>query len=262
MSELASPPRIGRAGSAGGRGASAVTGLVAAERIKLTSIRSPWFCAGMAVLGVVGLSTLFALTVPEGAAVGGQNPFLRFGLVLVMVLAAVSVTSEYRFSTIRTTFEAAPRRGAVLLAKAVVLVVVGALVGLLASFGSWLAVWLVQPGTGALLTVDDWRSVLGAAPVYALGAVLALAVGVLVRHTAAAVSIVLVWPLLLEQLVGVIPGVGPEIARWLPFVHATNVTSSGMEGLPFGPWGSLAYLTALTAGLFAVALVLLDRRDA
>lgn len=237
-------------------------GLVAAERIKLTSIRSPWFCAATAVLGVVGLSTLFVLTAPEGAATGGQNPFLQFGLVLVMVLAAVSVTSEYRYSTIRTAFEAAPNRSAVLLAKAAVLAVTGALIGLLASFGSWLAVWLVQPGTGALQTADDWRSVVGAAPVFAVGAVLALAVGVMVRHTAAAVSIVLVWPLLVEQLVGVIPEVGPEIARWLPFVHATNVTTAGIEGLPFGPWGSLAYLAAVTTGLFAVALVLLNRRDA
>jgi ABC-2 type transport system permease protein len=239
-----------------------MTGLVAAERIKLTSIRSPWFCAAIAVLGVVGLSTLFVLTAPEGAETGGSNPFLQFGLVLTMVLAAVSVTSEYRYSTIRTTFEAAPRRGAVLAAKAAVVAAAGALVGLLASFGSWLVVWLVLPGTGALQTVDDWRAVAGAAPVFALGAVLALAVGILVRHTAAAVSLVLVWPLLVEQLVSVLPGVGEDIARWLPFIHATNVTTAGIEGLPFGPWGSLAYFAAITAGLFAVALVVLNRRDA
>jgi ABC-2 type transport system permease protein len=237
-------------------------GLLAAERIKLTSIRSPWFCAATAVLGVVGLNALFVLTVPEGTPTGGQNPFLQFGLVLTMVLAAVSVTSEYRYSTIRTAFEAAPNRTAVVAAKAAVVAAAGALVGLLAAFGSWLVVWIVLPGAGALRTVDDWRVVVGAAPVFALGSVLALAVGLLVRHTAAAVSLVLVWALRGEPLVSALPGVGADIARWLPFVHAANVTGVGGEGLPFGPWGSLGYFAALTAALLGVALVAVGRRDA
>jgi ABC-2 type transport system permease protein len=238
--------------------------LVAAERIKLASVRSPWWCAALAVAGVVGLTGLLVLTEPPaaGEAVGG-NPFLLFGLVLVLVLGAVAVTTEYRYSTIRVTFEAVPNRTAALLAKAVVVAAVGAVVGLLASFGAWAAVWLLSPlADVGLRTADDWRVVLAAGPVFAAGAVLALAVGILVRHTAAAVSIVLVWPLLVEQLVAIIPQVGDDLQRWMPFVNASAALSRSAEGMPFGPWGSVAYLAGIAAALLALALVVANRRDA
>jgi ABC-2 type transport system permease protein len=243
------------------------TALIAAERIKLGSVRSPWWCAALAVLGVTGLTALMVLTVPAdvdvGAALTSGNPFLQFGLVLVLVLAAVSVTTEYRYSTIRVTFTAAPRRAPVLLAKAVVVALAGAVVGLLTSFAAWVAVWLLAAGPGAALdTGDDWWVVLAPAAVFATGAVLALAVGVLVRQTAAAVSILLVWTLLLEQLIQVVPSVGQEVHRWMPFVNAANAMSGGDPAAPFGPWGSLAWFAAVAAAVFAAALVVADRRDA
>jgi ABC-2 type transport system permease protein len=241
-----------------------VAGVVAAERIKLMSVRSPWWCAALAVLGVVGLTALVLLVEPDDPVAGGLgSPFLPFAMVVVMVLAAVSVTTEYRYSTIRTTFEAIPNRTVTMLAKALVVGLTCGLVGLVASFGALATVWLLQPGADiGLRTLDDWRLVAGAAPVFAASAVLALAVGILVRHTAAAVSIVLVWTLLVEQLIGVIPGIGDDIQRWLPFIHAANATGGGIEGLPFGPWGSMAYFAAVAAGLLAVSLVVVNRRDA
>jgi ABC-2 type transport system permease protein len=241
--------------------------LVTAERIKLLSVRSPWWCAGVAVAGVIGLSALLALTSPveeaAGASGAGGNPFLQFALVVVLVMAAVAVTTEYRFSTIRRTFEAAPNRTAVMLAKAAVVAVAGALVGLLASFGSWATVWLLRPEAGfALRTAEDWRLVAVPGAVFAVGAVLALAVGILVRQTAAAVSIVLVWTLLVEQLVQIIPNVGEDIHRWMPFVNAGNAASSGDPEMPFGPWGSLGWFAAVAAAVFVAALVVVNRRDA
>jgi ABC-2 type transport system permease protein len=240
--------------------------LVAAERIKLLSVRSPWWCAGVAVVGTVALSALLAATTPEEAAgelSGGGNPFLQFALVVVLVMAAVAVTTEYRFSTIRRTFEAAPNRTAAMLAKAAVVAVVGALVGLVASVASWAIVWALRPGVGfALRTADDWRLVAVPALVFAVGAVLALAVGILVRQTAAAVSIVLVWTLLLEQLVQIIPNVGEDIHRWMPFVNAANAMSSGDPEMPFGPWGSLGWFAVVAAALFAAALASINKRDA
>jgi len=237
-------------------------GLVAAERIKLGSVRSPWWCAALAVASVVGLTVLTVLIEP-GEASGGSNPFLLLGLMLVLVLAAVAVTTEYRYSTMRLTFEAVPNRTAAMLAKAVVVAFVGGAIGLVASVGMWAAVWLLDPLSDVgLRTGDDWWLLLSPAPVFAVCAVLALAVGVLVRHTAAAVSIALVWPLMGEQLIGIIPGFGPAVQPWLPFVNAGNAMSTGGDGLPFGPLGSLAYVAALSAALMAVALVVVNRRDA
>ena len=242
-------------------------GLVAAERIKLLSVRSPWWCAGFAVAGVVALTALFVLTAPDeiaaGASGAGGNPFLQFALVVVLVMAAVSVTTEYRFSTIRRTFEAAPNRTAAMLAKAAVVAVAGGLVGLVTSFASWATVWLLRPETGfALRTAEDWRLVAIPGLVFAVGAVLALAVGILLRQTAAAVAVVLVWTLLAEQLVQIIPNVGEDVQRWMPFVNAANATSPGDPGMPFGPWGSLGWFAAIAVGLFVAALVVVNRRDA
>jgi ABC-2 type transport system permease protein len=242
-------------------------GLVAAERIKLASVRSPWWCAAMAVAGVIGLTLLMVLVDPgemaDAPSGQGSNPFLLFGLMLVLVLAAVSVTTEYRYSTVRVTFEAVPNRTAAMLAKAVVVAVVGGVVGLLASFGAWAVVTAFDPLSDvALRSAADWWVIAAAGPVFAVCALLALAIGILVRHTAAAVSIVLVWPLLVEQMIAIVPGVGPEIQRWMPFVHASNAMSPGAEGMPLGPLGSLAYLAAISTGLLAVALVVVNRRDA
>jgi ABC-2 type transport system permease protein len=241
--------------------------LVAAERIKLLSVRSPWWCAGVAVVGVVGLTALLTLTAPDDAAAGvsatGGNPFLQFALVVVLVMAAVAVTTEYRFSTIRRTFEAVPNRTAAMLAKAVVVAAAGAVVGLLTSFAAWATVWLLWPEAGfALRTADAWRVVAVPGLVFAAGAVLALAVGILVRQTAAAVSIVLVWTLLVEQLVQIIPGVGEDIYRWMPFVNAANATTMGDPEMPFGPWGSLAWFAAVAVAVLVAALAVANRRDA
>jgi ABC-2 type transport system permease protein len=104
--------------------------------------------------------------------------------------------------------------------------------------------------------------VLSPGPVFAACAVLALAIGILVRHTAAAVSIVLVWPLMGEQLIGIIPGFGPAVQPWLPFVNAGNAMSTGGEGMPFVPLGSLAYVAGIAAAFLAVAIVVVNKRDA
>jgi ABC-2 type transport system permease protein len=239
--------------------------LVAAERIKLASVRSPWWCAGVAVLGVIGLTALMVLSGPPEARSelgGGGNPVLQYGLVVVLVMAAVSVTTDHRYSTVRATFEAVPNRTAAMLARAAVVAVAGALIGLIASFGSWAALWLLAPGADiAIDTADSWREVAGPAGVFAAGAVLALAVGMLVRHTAAAVSILLVWTLLAENLLAAVPGFGDAVVGWLPFVNASNVTAAS-AGLPLSPWGSLAYFAGIAVVLFGAALVVVNRRDA
>lgn len=242
-----------------------------AERIKLLSTRSPWWCAALAIAAVVGFTGLLAGTIPAAAgplSFAATGYFVQFGLVVVMVMAAVSVTTEYRFSTIRSTFQAVPNRSAVLLAKTAVAAVVAAAVGLVAAFGAWGAAVLLAPRADlALDSADRWRALAGAAPVFAVAAVLAVAVGILLRQTAGAVSLLLVWTLLVENLVALVPNVGDDIQRWLPFVGLNHFLTAGLGedavgGMPFGPWGSLAYVSAMAAGLLAVALVVANRRDA
>ena len=92
-----------------------------AERIKLSTTRSVlWTAAAVAVLSV-GLAALQGSTaygaaplLPEKAAIG----VVVFGVPVLMVLAAMTVTGEYRSGMIRTTFMATPDRTLVLVAKA------------------------------------------------------------------------------------------------------------------------------------------------
>ena len=239
--------------------------LLAVERIKLFSTRSPWWCAILALGLTIGFAALFA-NYTDFATVSMSQQGAQFGLMVVMVMAALAVTTEYRFGTIRATFQAVPGRTAALLAKTAVVAALALVIGELAAFGSWLVTQAFSPtGDLALDSAEDWRLVAGVGAVYALGAVLAIGVGTLVRQSAGAVSILILWPTLVESLVPAIPSVGPEIRRWMPF-NATNhfLSESGMGAadMPFGPWGSLVYFAVISLGVLITGLVVANRRDA
>lgn len=254
--------------------------LLAVERIKLFSTRSPWWCSALAIVLVTGPTALIAGTWSEDPL--GPLPFaatgffITFGMVVVMVMAAVAITSEYRYGTIRTTFQAIPNRPAALVAKTLVVSLVAGIVGLAAAFAAWGLARLLRPDADLALTGDArWRAVAGAGLVYLVAAVFAVAVGILLRQTAGAVSVLLVWVLLVESLVLFIPNVGDDIQKWLPFTAANRFLTDGLPpaagledgpplplGAPLGPWASLAYAAALAVGLLAAAVAVAQRRDA
>ena len=102
---------------------------------------------------------------------------------------------------------------------------------------------------------------------------LAVAVGILVRQTAGAVALLLVWALVVENVLAFLPRIGDDIGPWLPFGNAGNFLTAGdyvasgaafgsAVDYPFGPWGSLGYFLAIALGLLAVSLVVAHKRDA
>lgn len=250
--------------------------LLAAERIKLASTRSPWWCAAIAVVVLVGLAGAeMAFYVPDdGPAWGLMSGFGIVSMPVVVVLATLSVTSEYRFGTIRVTFQAAPNRPVALLAKTVVVTGAAAVIGLVAAFTAWAVARLVAPAADLpLATEAQWRTVAGVAVAYAVAAVLALGVGILLRHGAGALSLLLVWMTLGEGVLAALPRVGSTIARWLPFTNLTRFLTVGVtepdparsffgERLLFGPWPALAYSAGVALAVLAVALLVAQRRDA
>lgn len=253
-----------------------MTTLLAVERIKLTTTRSPWWCALIALAVAIGFGAMFVGTSTAGpVTVAGTQLGYGFGLVVVMVMAALAVTSEYRFGTIRATFQATPRRSAVLGAKTTLVALLAAVIGELAAFGSWGAGMLLKPAADLSLdSAFDWRAVAGTGVIYALGAVVAVAVGILVRHSAGAISVVLIYTQLLEPLIQMIPNVGPAVHKWLPFnvahqfltgnpdVPIRSFDGPGPSDATLGPWWALAYFTAFAGALLAAALVTASKRDA
>jgi ABC-2 type transport system permease protein len=235
---------------------------LAAERVKLTTTRAAlWAALVAAVLGagfaLLQRSAAFgtAPMAPEKAATG----VAALGVPVFMVLAALTVTGEYRTGLIRTTFLATPDRSRVLLAKALLAAAFSALGAAVLSLVA-MAVGGVSMSTGA------WRTV-GAVALYAgVAAVLGVAVGALVRSTAVAVAALLLWPLVIELLVQIVPGVGSRFGPYLPFANAAEFTGVHWLYLGYqmywGPWGGLAYFTAVAALLLVTALVTVNRRDA
>ncbi|MBP2324971.1 ABC-2 type transport system permease protein [Kibdelosporangium banguiense] len=237
---------------------------IAAERIKLTSTRSPWWCAAVGVAATIGVASVSMITGDETGFTGVASTQLGYGLgmAVVMVMATLAVTTEYSVGMIRTTFLAGPKRTGALLAKTFVVAIGAGLIGLLAAFGSWALGLILMPDADlALHGSAEWRQVGGVGLVYLVSAVFAVAVGILVRHTAGAVSLVLTWALMLEQLLALIPGF-KSLAEWLPFEAAKQFLLAGQTSEGTQPWVAMAYFAAVGGALLAAAIAVAKRRDA
>ncbi len=244
-----------------------------AERIKLSTTRSPlWSVLAVGALSL-GLAAVQAVTAydfiplpPEKAALG----VAVFGVPVLMILASITVTNEYRSGMIRTTFLATPNRTLVLVAKAVVAAVFCGVCAAVMVIGSVVVARLVaKPLVGSQLSVTTpatWR-VVGAIALYAaLAAVLGVGVGALVRVTAGAVAVLLLWPLVAEPMLANLPSVGTEVGPYLPFGNAFLFTRVSWlypgYAMPWGELGSLVYFAVVVAVVFVAAIVVLNRRDA
>lgn len=253
--------------------------LLSVERIKFFSTRSPWWCMGLALALVIGFGALFAGTANhvEVVNVPSTQFGFSFGLAVILVLAALAITTEYRFNTIRTTFLAVPNRTSALLAKTTVVALVSGVIGEIAAFGAWGMAKLLRPEADLALNSEaDWRNVAGAGLVTALAAVVAVAVGTLIRHTAGAVSLLLAYSLMVESLVRLIPTAGPKIHEWLPFNVANRFLTGNPDLAPglsevdgpsasdstLSPWWALAYFAAFALVMLVIAIVTAKRRDA
>lgn len=258
--------------------------LLAVERIKLLSTRSPYWCLAAVIVAALGFALMMGLVSENGrqfASTGTSQAGMSLGMMIFMVLAALSVTTEYRFGTIRTTFLAAPRRVAVFGAKTVVVMVLAAATALVCSFGAFFLTKVLASNPTeplVLTTASDWRFVLAYAAVFPLAAALAMAVGALIRQSAGAIALLLVWGMLLEQLIGLIPRFGTDVGPWLPFTAASAFTTDRSAFDAMGPDGGaglsdtvasgptplegIAVFGATALALWLVAAFVLSRRDA
>jgi len=252
-----------------------VTALAAldSERIKLSTTRSAlWTAAVVAVLSI-GLAALQGATAfgaaplpPERAVMG----VAVFGVPVLMVLSAMTVTGEYRSGMIRTTFMATPNRTLVLAAKAIVALVFSAVYAAVMTVIAVVVAHLMAPplvGTQlSFIDPDTWR-LIGAITLYAaLTAVLGVGVAALLRHSAGAVAVLLLWPLLVEPVLGNLPDIGSEVGPYLPFANVFRFIDVQWlypsYTMPWGEVGSLLYFIAVVAAVYAAATVVLNRRDA
>lgn len=189
-------------------------------------------------------------------------------VLLIGVTAAASVTGEFGFGTIRPTFTATPRRERVVVAKAVVLVGVALLVQLLVVAVGWLVGSQIAEGRGATIdlgSVDAGiNAIVGTIVLAVLMALVGLGLGLLVRSTPAAVAALILWPLLVENLLGGLLGLIVDdqgIAAWMPFRAGFGIASLETFEGPSRLVGGI-YFAAVALGLVALGAWSVRRRDA
>jgi ABC-type transport system involved in multi-copper enzyme maturation permease subunit len=231
-----------------------------------------------------------------GSAYAGSGQSLQraltgtiFGLIPLIVVAAMFITAEYRRRLIGVSLTAAPRRGRLLAAKAVVIGAVGFVAGLVAATVALVVgePLLLRAGPLAwpVSLLTEARMIVGTAALLAVAAVLALAIGTIVRRSALAVAIVILvifvpylfafGPLSGSQPQGSGPGGGGgwplqvtppaalSVQQAVPQFHQLNVLYSLNAGYyPLAPWAGLAVECAWAAVALALAYYLLRRRDA
>ena len=223
----------------------------------------------------------------SGAGAGGTDAGKTLlgafaGLIAVIVVASMFMTAEYRRRLITATFAATPARGRVLAAKATVIGGVAFAAGLAGGAVALpLGEALLRSNGNFIMPVTPLtqaRLVIGTAAVLAVAAVLALAMGTILRSGAAAITALVVTMVLPYVLATALPVLPAPAAGWLlrvtpaagfavqqtlvryPQVAAAYTPQQGYYPLP--PWAGLAVLCGFAALAMAVAVVSLRSRDA
>ena len=200
------------------------------------------------------------------------------GLMALIAVGVLFATSEFRRGMIRTTFLASPRRGRVLAAKAIVLGVAAYLVGLVAAVAAFLIAQPILREHGfappafekeSLFDPAVVRVLLLTAAFMAAVAVFSLAVGTIMRSSAAAVTTAIVL-VILPAIVGSLLQATP--ASWLMRLTLAGGFATQRAKPPNGtlvepwsmisPWAGLEVVCAYAFGALLLAGWQLRRRDA
>ena len=206
-----------------------MTSLVRSELLKLRTTRTAlWLILGM--LALIALVTLVNGLVTDAPALLGrksQFQLLSNGSIasaFAAILGLMSMTTEVRHGTIRTTMLTEPRRMRVLIAKLVATTAFGAGLG-----GIGIALSLAigklcldARGIDSSLSGGDARLVVvGAIAASALWGMFGVAVGAVVRNQVGAIVGGLMWVLFAESILFALV---PSVGRYLPATAANVLT--------------------------------------
>jgi ABC-2 type transport system permease protein len=194
---------------------------------------------------------------------------VALGELIIVVLGALVITSEYSTGMIRTSLTVMPRRGVLYAAKAMVFAAVTFAVSLVTSFTAFFVgqailsskhinTTLAQPGV--------LRAVLLSAAIVTVFGLLAYGTGAIIRHTAGAITAILGMIFLIPALAQALPNSWfADLVRWLPGGQALSPIASSAPPLSshlFSAWGEFAVFSGYAAVLLAIGAWLFIRRDA
>ena len=191
---------------------------------------------------------------------------LGLGQLTICVLGALLITTEYSTGVIRSSLLAVPRRIPMLAAKAVVFAVLILIAAEIVCFAAFLTGSAILHSHAPVSLGDPnvTRAVIGSGLYLTVVALLALAIGAIIRHTAGAISAVIGVILVVPILAGLLPGtVGKHINAYLPAQAGTLIGQAHRQsGDLLTAWQGFGVLCIWAAVLLGVAVYLLKRRDA
>jgi ABC-type transport system involved in multi-copper enzyme maturation permease subunit len=291
------PPVTGRAG---------LRGVLASEFTKLRSVRSTYWTIGALLILSVGL----AAAIGAGAASDlNSNPgdkagfdatqtslaiFFYLGQLIIAVLGAMAITSEYSTGMVRTSLTAMPRRGTLFTSKLAVFTGVALVISVVTSFLAFFVGQAVLSGTGVSASLfhsttipaaarvtpqgatlsgsitvtpnDVLMAIIGTALFVTAAAVIAFGLGAIIRHTAGAIAsaigLLFVLPIIIQLL--------PNTWRWdlqRFFPDGAGRVLSATVGSPdaghlWSAWPQFGVTLIWAAVLVAIGGYLFRTRDA
>ena len=253
--------------------------VLVSEVTKFRSLRSAMWTLLAAVVLMIGLGALFSavtagqyhtFTWAERAAFNPVTTSLNgviFAVVAVGVLGVLVTGGEYSTGMIRSSLTAVPRRLPVLWGKLAVFAGCILPVSLAASLISFFLgqALLSSHHLGVPITAHDaLRSVIGAALYVTVAGLIGLALGALLRHTAAGITTFAAVFFVLPLLATLLPAaISNHLAQYLPS-NAGSVLWGGAALVPnaLSPWTGFALLCGYTVIVIAAGAWRLRRSDA
>jgi len=297
------PSATGRAGLAGA---------IRSEFTKLRSVRSTYWTIAALFIVSVGIAAIAGFGIANNIHNNPQNKagmdatqasliaFFELGQLIIAVLGALVITSEYSTGMIRTSLTAMPRRGVVYAAKLIVFTTVTLIVSLITSFVSFFVGQAAMSGSGvsaslfhsvtipANANVGPGSSGSGPGPVTFSGtivispgtvltaiigsalfvtvvALIAFGLGAITRHTAGAITSAIGLMFVLPIIVQILPDNWRwDIMRFFPDAagRVLSVTIGQHNPHLWSAWPQFGVTLIYAAVLLAVGAYLFRKRDA
>jgi ABC-2 type transport system permease protein len=250
--------------------------VIRAEWTKLRALRSTRWCGLIAVVLIVGLGAAIAgsgtpYRVSAGNSAAGGITVSLLGVVFAQLvlgmLGVLAFSGEYATGMIRATLAVVPARLPVLWAKLIVLAGLMLPLTLAAAVAEFFTATALESSRGgSVISLSDpgvLREVIGAALYLTVIAVIGLALGALLRRTAAGLSVFAAVFLVVPLVAAYLPAI-KGLTPYLPSNAGGTIWGAGkvFGGHQLGPWTGFAVLCGYAVVLVTAAVWRLRRRDA
>jgi ABC-type transport system involved in multi-copper enzyme maturation permease subunit len=295
------PPAGGQAG---------LRGVIASEFTKLRSVRSTYWTIGALIIVSVGIAAIVGFGIASSihdqpwnkAGTDGTQAslgaFFELGQLIIAVIGAMIITSEYSNGMIRTSLTAMPRRGTVYAGKLIVLTAVTLVISLVTSFIAFFVGQAALSGSGVSaslfhsITIPDsaqvsqtgngptsyvfqgtdvisagtvLTAVVGTALFVTVVALIAFGLGAIIRHTAGAITSTIGLMFVLSIIVQILPDNWRwEIMRFFPDAAGRVLSVTVGPGNPhlWSAWPQLLVTVIWAVVLLGIGGYLFRKRDA